>query len=219
VVSLEEGLSVSGTVVGKSGELVPDAMIYLLALDSGVAEETADEDDERPRDRLRRERQRRRVEPSAQEAAMAAFASLREARASAQGQRVNDDGSFKLVEVPAGRYLLIVDHEGYLPIGREIFVGDGALADHRLVLDPGETLTGTITLDREPGAGLSITVRSGGVFRRAETDLQGRYFVSGLLPGSYAVSVSLGTESIAPSLTATVEEGKTNEFDYQHETK
>ncbi len=219
-VALEEGLSVRGTVVReRTVEPLPGAIVYLVP----VAPER--EDDAGEAERGRRERagprrfdptRRRERRSSAQQEASVAVALLATARKSGEGQRTDENGSFRLPEVPEGRYVLVVDHESQLPLGREIDVRDGMLSDYVLRLGDGESLSGAVTVDGSAGVGLMVTVQGAdGFTRRATTGAGGRYEVTGLIPGTYAVSVRQGPGAVANPVTVEIAAGR-NEFDYDH---
>lgn len=223
VVSLEEGLSVSGTVMGK-GTSTPlaGAAVYLLPLvtEQAVGDEEARRDrgpgGRRGMDRQRRGGDRSR-QPSPEEEAKLAFAALERTGARSQGQTTTADGAFKIPEVPEGRYELVVDHESYVPLRRIVDVTNLALTDYLLQMDPGENLSGTVTLEgHESGGGCTVIVQTAdGYSKRTETDAKGRYRLTGLVPGQYTLVVRRGDEVIVQGRAVTVAAKKSNRFDYR----
>jgi hypothetical protein len=70
-----------------------------------------------------------------------------------------------------------VDHESFVPLRAEVVVSRrGMLGDYLLALDPGESLSGTVSLGRDqPGAGCTVTVQmSDGYSKQTQTDGEGR---------------------------------------------
>lgn len=124
----------------------------------------------------------------------------------------NEDGRFVLREIPAGTYTLTSAFPGFSPgaLGqrrpagpsRPVTVTDGARETNLVVpMWRLSTITGTVRDDRgEPVVGVSVKVlrrmqntngRTELVYTGGEaTDDRGRYRVSNLLPGTYAVAVT-----------------------------
>jgi protocatechuate 3,4-dioxygenase beta subunit len=225
LVSLEEGLSVHGVVVERATNApVPGAAVYLLAVEAperigGAADRREGRPSGRPgaQQRFQGAAGRRQRPSSSDERASAAFAALEQAKNGAAVQRAGDDGSFKLAELALGRYLLVVEHEAFLPASREIELANGRLSDYVMALDAGERLSGTITLENgAAAAGLAVLVQSSlGYTRRAQTDAAGNYAVGGLIAGIHSVSV-LRESQLLTTLSAEVQSGK-NTLDYRHE--
>ncbi|MBI4602549.1 MAG: carboxypeptidase regulatory-like domain-containing protein [Planctomycetes bacterium] len=234
-VQLIEGLSVSGQVVTKGTALpVEGASIYLLPL----SERRAEEGDERTmrerreerryarRERLedRREREpgegRLRGEGSVEAAAAElASAALKAALRGGSSLAVTDGaGAFQLREVPLGRYVLVANHEAFVPARVEVAIGDVARSV-RVELAEGEELTGSVSLpDGSGAAGAVVMVRDkSGTVKRAQADAAGRYAVRGLAPGSYTFSVrtsQTGRSVASGSVDLAIEKG-TNRYDHK----
>ena len=81
---------------------------------------------------------------SPEQEAKLAFASLSRVGSKAESQITAEDGTFKIPEVPEGRYELLVDHDSFVPFRMEVIVSSrGMLGNYALTVDPGATLTGT----------------------------------------------------------------------------
>jgi len=224
MIALEAGSGVSGIVVKKgTGEPISGASIHLLAQRENVdasSEAGGREDREnsprRRRDRGDTSRARRR---SSLDEAKAAIAALGRGALKSGGQRVESDGTFQLREVPEGRYLLVVEHEEFVPLAREIEVIDGRYEEHELGLEIGERLEGRLKVDRRAGEGYEIVLESNeGLVRRARTDSDGRYSVAGLLPGSYSVRLLSDGATAGGTRTIQIDEGKRNQLNIDEET-
>jgi protocatechuate 3,4-dioxygenase beta subunit len=126
----------------------------------------------------------------------------------------SEDGSFIFEHVPAGLVPLVVEAFGYVGMGRDVHVLDGkTVTDLVVELDTGVRLTGTVTdANGAPLSGVSIIVNPsrseggmiGGVIggmgspkpppyratnkdETTVTDANGRYALSGLVPGEESV--------------------------------
>jgi hypothetical protein len=101
-------------------------------------------------------------------------------------------GAFAIREVPAGKYVLVVNHPDFV-IGQQPFEikAEGLTRDLRIAVSPGEELSGTITLaDGTAGASVMVSMRDAqGLEKRSMADGIGRYLVRGLKPGPYTLSV------------------------------
>ena len=217
VIGLEEGIALRGRIIAKgTSEPLPDATIYLLPL-AEREDQTEERGARRQRDRdAGAERGSRAGRSSPNADATLALTFLSRARSAGQGQRAEADGTFRLSEVAEGRYVVVVEHDGFLPLSREVDVALGVLSEYVFTLDPGESLEGRISLGRAAGAGVTVIIEAAnGVSQRAETDAQGRYKVSGLLPGTYGVRILDQSTTIAEGLSAEVKDGKKNELDYK----
>jgi hypothetical protein len=114
------------------------------------------------------------------------------------------DGSYKLT-VAMGQLLVGVSNPDYAPQARYVDVGaDGAVASFSLV--PGAVIEGTVRDEntKEPIAGAAVVGRRdrGGVMRLAEVGVHravsgsdGRFRLTGLRPGAYALSASRDRKS------------------------
>lgn len=122
----------------------------------------------------------------------------------------DSDGRYKLT-VAMGQLLVGVSHPDYAPQARYVDVGaGGAVASFSLV--PGALIEGVVRDDKtkEPIAGAAVVGRRdrGGVMMRAEGGVHravsgpdGRFRLTGLVPGAYELSASRDRRSSrAPSL-------------------
>ncbi|MEM7231087.1 MAG: carboxypeptidase-like regulatory domain-containing protein [Planctomycetota bacterium] len=139
------------------------------------------------------------------------------ARPIGRPERSRDDGSFSFPEMDAGSYEIVVRHGSFTTFRRVVdLTADGLQGGLTLELDPGETLRGRIS-GRSGSLQGSVTIRvrgADGTTRSARTSDSGEYTLSGLVVGTYSVSVSAGQESIASGLEVAVDRG-VNEFDYR----
>jgi len=222
---LPEGLSVMGVVLDRSSRPVANAGVYLLA---GRSEDSAGERPERKSVEERREDVRRAIEErrnasggrrrgGGEENAKEAAALLGKLRNDNGRIEAEDDGSFRLREVPEGSYALVVYREGFLPHVEKLSVRlDKAVRSREVRLEPGETVVGRVTFagrrDSGGGATLSFTDQYG-LVRRVATDAKGEFRANGFLTGRYNVDVRFDGEAVG-SLSYTVAE-KTNRLEYE----
>jgi hypothetical protein len=233
-VVLVEGVAVVGVVaVLGTGQAVTGAQIFLLPVDAiSQPEENAGSAAQRRRARREEQQQRRagrhernvgeNPEPDADRLhAVAAASLLKAARQNGNASAVTaEDGSFKLQEVPYGEYVLLVNHEAFLPAQQTLFIGEDRTASSmRVDLERGESLEGTIRLaDGRAAAGARLYLRGAeGIRKQVRADPDGRFLMSGLLTGDYRfwVRTSVDGQQIrSPAVRLTLDGGATR-FDYQ----
>ena len=127
-------------------------------------------------------------------------------------------GRYTIASLPPGKYTIRVAYTGDGNYQDEFFdnrrilrkaslfaVGtSGTVAGRNVVLDAGATITGTATFDGSPAAGVSVVstaeadtdITDAGV-RRATTDEEGRYSITGLSLGYQALFADTSTASNA----------------------
>lgn len=112
-----------------------------------------------------------------------------------RGQEIattDEQGRFRLDEVPAKRVKLIAERKGYaLKKSKVVRVERGKVAkDVRIVLDAGGSILGRI-VDEDggplPGWAAQVTGTRTATIRMAKSDAQGEVRISGLAPGEYQV--------------------------------
>ena len=118
-------------------------------------------------------------------------------------RQVNEDsGSFKLIRMPAGKYVLVASASGQPPGKSEsVEVDTGQTTRNvRIVIPRSATLTGTIRDDetKRPVAGAvvqldAVTGGGPGTSPPATTDEQGNYTLTGVPPGPFSVRVDHGS--------------------------
>lgn len=228
-VVLVEGLAVSGVVaVGGTGSPVAAAQIFLFPVDE-ISEQAEDVGSAAQRRGARREAQqnrragRREGNAGGEQDRLLAVVAATMLQAAQGGNALaetGDDGSFKLREMPYGEYVLLVNHDAFVPAHQNVYLGaDGMAPSLRVDLERGESLEGTITLaDGSAASGARVRVRSAeGIRKRVLADPGGRFLVSGLLPGEYFVSARTqvdGQKIKSRTVRLTVESGL-NRFDYR----
>ncbi|HVR76249.1 MAG TPA: carboxypeptidase-like regulatory domain-containing protein [Planctomycetota bacterium] len=229
-VLLIEGLSLNGVVALRgTASPVAGAEIFLIPVvepaneapgregRDGGAGERREERDRRRAERLDRDQGGSRSETAETLLAGMTATAIQSAMRGGGSLAVTDgSGAFQLKEVPEGRYLLLVNHEAYVP-GRQAVRIDGVVRSVRVDLDPGETLTGTVSLqDGSAAAGATIMLRdSNGITKRTQADSVGRYSLQGLVPGTYTLSLRSATVAAgAGRAQVEIKEGS-NRFDYR----
>ncbi|MBK36192.1 MAG: hypothetical protein CME26_11780 [Gemmatimonadetes bacterium] len=237
VISLEEGLSVTGEVLDRSGQPVAGANIFLLARESAAGGEPrgdrerergrggAGDSREQLRERIQQAREsgrggrggpgRERQDDKARKEAAALLAGI-------GGDEQNsiesdDDGYFQLKEVPEGSYNLLVHHDAFLPYVSRVSVReDRGIRPETVRLDPGETVSGKVSYEEGRAAAAGVTLiftDQQGLNKLVRTDDRGRYSATGFMTGTYGVRVRAGNSNIPPQ-TFNVSRG-TNKFDYE----
>jgi hypothetical protein len=95
-----------------------------------------------------------------------------------------------LSDLPDGEYRLAVSAPGYAPVERQVTVAGGVVLPLEIRLAPlPVTITGTITdaVTGRPVPGASVVAGQW----RAATDAEGRYTLTGIAPGDYALVVGI----------------------------
>ena len=234
IITMDEGLSVTGEVLDRSSQPVAGASIYLLAraepqgATSGRRErgERGDTGDRREelRERLQQAREgsrggrgggRERQDEKSQKEAAALIAGL--GANESNEIESDDDGYFKLGEVPEGTYNLVVYHDAFLPYVSRVSIRESrGIRPETVRLDPGETVSGKVSYQegRETPAGVTlIFTDQQGLNKMVSTDERGRYSATGFMSGTYNVRARLGDSRTAPQ-TFSVSRGS-NKFDYE----
>lgn len=209
---LPEGLAIAGLVrAGASMVPVSGAEVFVMAVTASTGEDPDENlSIEERRARRREEMERRRERRGQGEDAQAAVAALAKVSGQPPAVRTEVDGSFRLAEVEPGRYLLIVNHEAFLPWSNSVEVSaDRPMGEQQILLQPGETVTGRVTWsDRSPAAGVTVMFRSSdGTTRRTVTDDAGRYELSGFLLGSYTMQARSSDGQRSQALRVQVKKG------------
>lgn len=229
-VVLVAGLSVRGlVVVGGTDSPVAGAQIFLFPADQAL-ELPEDPESALQRRKARREeresrRAGRRQERGAGEeedrlVAVVLATMLKAAQSGSSLAKTDDGGSFQLPEMPHGDYVLLVNHDAFVPVYQNVYIGeDDRVEQVHVDLDRGESLEGTITLaDGSRASGARVDLRSReGVHKRVLVDPSGHFLASGLLPGEYSFSVRGavdGQKIRSPRVNLTIDRGL-NRFDYR----
>jgi Carboxypeptidase regulatory-like domain len=107
----------------------------------------------------------------------------------------NERGSFRVADLPAGRYGYRVEREGYIAAepmtdnlaGAVSLSAGDELRDIKFRMQRAGVITGRVVYaDGEPFSGATLTVMRGG---RATTNDLGEYRIANLSPGDYSVHV------------------------------
>ena len=236
IISLDEGLAVTGEVVDRSGQPVAGANVYLLARAENPSQAegrgrerergrgSSEERREELRARIQQARDgagsrggggRERQDEKAQKEAAALIAGM--GGNNANGIESDDDGYFQMKEVPEGSYNLVVYHDLFLPYVTRVTIRESrGVRPETVRLDPGETVTGKVIYEdgRKAASGVTlIFTDQQGLNKMVRTDERGRYSSTGFMEGSYTIRVRLGDASI-PAQTFSVGKGS-NKFDYE----
>lgn len=222
-VALLAGLSMHGQLaVFGTGETISNVEIYLVPLtpsETNVEREDVTSRRRRP-DGPRRAGQGRRGRQSRisrEDKARRAVKALSDIRRTySPALSTDDDGLFKFTNLDAGEYLVIFEHDDFLPSQEKVRVDDSrVIRELAIQLSPGEKLTGEVRLsDGNAAIGISVVLRSAdGLVRRGETDGLGQYEVTGLLPGSYRVDFRERAREVAESQNIEIDSG-INQFNY-----
>jgi hypothetical protein len=223
-VRLAEGIALVGQVFLKGTQSpVAGAEVFLLPLAEGGGDTASDGTARKDAGDRRKEREERRtsrregdtVRPEAA-AAQEAAALLRASMRSGALERTDDAGGFQLKEVPAGRYVLVVNHVELVPARLQIEVAADIARFVRVDLDRGEELSGAVELaDGSAAAGATVALRdANGIMKRATADAAGRYRLGGLIPGTYSFIVRADRASRSSPVQLQIEKGE-NRYDYR----
>jgi protocatechuate 3,4-dioxygenase beta subunit len=169
-IRLRKGADVVGRVVDGEGKPVRDAVV---SLDNA---------------------------PSADPAA-GAFVQLfmSQMRREVKSARTAEDGTYRIANVLSGRYGLKVRHPGYGPFDDPAAFDvpqTGEVARPDVVLVRGGSIRGFVRAkDGGPDGQAMVTIAPVGAVgmaqRQAQTDMNGRYEISGLAPGEYRVTLTM----------------------------
>ncbi len=228
-ISLNPGVALAGNVFrrGGAGESVGDANIYLLRLeeDGGEDAEAAADTSARRRQQGGREERRgrlnaesREILPGPEEVAQRAALTLRSLGVGGANAVTADDGTFRIAEISAGRFLVVVDHEHFLPTQKEIQIADErAIPPLRFDLDAGAELSGRLVLtDDVTTTGATCLLRhASGLVRRTFLGSDGTYRFRGLLQGEHRLSVEFGAGAQLIQRQRVTINGSENRFDYR----
>jgi protocatechuate 3,4-dioxygenase beta subunit len=134
----------------------------------------------------------------------------------ASGQALGDEQGFFVIEgLDQGTYLLVATADGLAP-GRVAGVSSGE-RNARIVLNAGSTISGVVTeaASNDPVPSFSVVIeRAFGPLRRSTYrtesvfDAQGRFEVTGVEPGNYAVHVTSPGYSPSSELDVALEPGE-----------
>ena len=225
-IRLLEGLALQGIVIDRrSGAPLPGAEIHVIAeaVNATQGDDPDGEDERRSVEGRRRGRDRgregRRSGTASTEEAQLAVATYASLQGRPAALRSGNDGSFETADVEPGRYVLLVAHDAYVPYREEIELFENrGVFPAEVALDEGSTLRGRIRFGRrESAAGATVVLEAaGGYEKRATVNDQGRYSMSGLLPGTYSLRVVQDGQSLASGLSVSVKRG-TTDFDHQVE--
>lgn len=117
----------------------------------------------------------------------------------------DDQGRATLDGLPPGRVGFHIEHQDFLRAQGEL---DLAATEVPIALDPGLSISGQVVdADGRPVSEASIfawgpTHEEESESRNADTDAEGRFRLGGLIPGSYAVTVSADAASIERQVSA-----------------
>lgn len=133
----------------------------------------------------------------------------------------SSDGTFSTADLSEGTFNVVVEHPQFAPVRTRVPFRPKA-GDPELVIEMfrGGALTGAVLdvkLDPVPGVRIDVVLGLEGDSRLAETDADGRYFIDGLAPGTYAVSRQVqrtqGSVGVDTKY-ATIREGETTTLDF-----
>lgn len=137
---------------------------------------------------------------------------------------VGEDGLFRFEQLPAGQYIVTVEHPQYAKASSEpISLGDAETRDDiEITLGSGGVLTGHVCRGNGnpwPGAQIFIASADNQTVRDAVADEQGYFVIDGLGSGEYQVTATslqgmdlLGSDRLIRSVT--VQEGQTSDVDF-----
>lgn len=125
-------------------------------------------------------------------------AALAKASVAAQGNGVevrvtcSEDGSYRLVDLPPGQYLVAAGLSGYETVKQEVKVeaGQSTTANFELKAKTASKgrIVGTVAADGKAVAGAKVVVAGEGMEAHATTTGTGRYEINDLAPGGYRVT-------------------------------
>lgn len=110
---------------------------------------------------------------------------------------------FEILALPAGHYRLRIEVRGYLPVERDVYIGQAATDLGTIEFDAGAVLRGTasITGGSRPNDDWTIEAfpadeTEPGPNGSAALDEEGRFAIAGLLPGRYRLRVDRGYDPV-----------------------
>jgi protocatechuate 3,4-dioxygenase beta subunit len=136
------------------------------------------------------------------------------------------DGSFATAVLPEGAFDVVLEHPRFAPVRNRVsFAPENDTPELVVEMFEGGSLTGTVvgaTLDPVQGAHIVASQGAEGDSRIADTGPDGRYFIDGLLPGTYTVTRQQERQGSAPSVerkTAVIREGETTSVDFDEKPR
>ncbi len=116
----------------------------------------------------------------------------RSTRAVVEPVTTDGTGFFNIAGVPAGKYVLVVNHPDFL-VTQEPFeiLAEGLARQLQIALPPGEELTGSIVnADGMAAPGVTLMARDdAGFSKRTQTDNLGKYLLRGLRTGTHTLFI------------------------------
>ncbi|GHE90927.1 hypothetical protein GCM10017786_24050 [Amycolatopsis deserti] len=110
------------------------------------------------------------------------------------------DGGYRITGIDAGEITLVAATPGADPAAAVVPLGSGREHEVDLVLDTHSTLTGTVTADGRPVAGLALELRdlSGRRVAGTVTGADGTYRFDRLTAGQYTLTNATARPAVAP---------------------
>ncbi|MBM3289425.1 MAG: hypothetical protein FJY92_04670, partial [Candidatus Hydrogenedentes bacterium] len=159
-IRLNAGVTISGTVVGPSGELVRGATVQLGPVTQDTAANLV--------------------------SAFIPAGVMKTAGTTTTGE----DGAFTLNQVAPGTYRLTASHSDYAKSIESNFTVDAGhdITAYRIVLGKGGEARGTFAIDGKPQPGAMIVMLGEAGVELVQTDSQGRFDVRGLTAGPHMIA-------------------------------
>ena len=194
-ITLEPGVSFSGTVEDSAGNAIQGASVTLIRFDK---DDLAGQISQFMPDGMQR----------------------KEGSATSDA-----DGSFEMANIVAGAYMLKASHTDYAgAVHKDIEVQAGHdVTQYRVVLSEGGSAGGQLlTGGGEPRPGVMIQLMGTSGMKMATTDSEGSFHISGITPGTYIVqAVDMGSMmsegmsgALGRQLTVEIVDGEYTEIDF-----